>query len=227
MKQLIERGKFLLQEYRRLDDYIVNQRYAEGGNSFAVSENYKTAVRDLDAFNTAVKEFIDDTDSIANGKLLYQKNRQHEQINDAEEGAPLLRDFYTNGITLEQIMLIIEKQITGTTLKRKFDNKFHFIKPERILYRNSVEMTIHSHRMMRFTLLEVAFDAKKDEWVTADEIEERRISKIGYDESPKDPFYWISNTCKKLNDDTKKQFNINYKLFEMEEGKIRLNPKAR
>ena len=230
MEHIIKLSDYLMNEYRRLDDIIRNGKYQQGLNAYDIDLNFKATFDEIRAFNAAVEKLITKTDHIINGDLILYKNQQHEYVNDEEENAPLFRDFYTHGLTLEEIAAELKKLSDGKTEERMHDGKFHYARLERIIYRNSIEYQVRSSDMKRETLVEVAFarGAKDDSWVNAIDIEDKRVEKIDYyNDDLTDPYKWISKACYHLNSDTKKKFGINYDLFETQSGKIRLNPKAK
>lgn len=228
MKHIIKLGTYLLAEFHRLDDYVLNQKYLEVGSNEDTKDKFKDMLKDLEVFNSEAAQFINDTNDTTDSKVLFLKNRQHEYVNDFEIDSPMLRDFYSYSITIEQVMERLKKLSFGHAEKRKHDSRFHYAQEERIIYRNETEMPIHSKGLKRETLVELAFKQAQleDRWVTAEEIEDRRTEKTGYDDNLENPYDWIRKACDKLNSKTKEKFGINFDLFEKDSTRIRLNPKA-
>ncbi len=221
-------GKALLEEYHRLDDDVANRGWMTGDNDTA-NENLKWMIEDINNFITEAAQFINDTDEYVGGKILLLKNRQHDYVNDEEVGSELLRRFYSYGLTVEHIVPKLEEQLSGKKDVRSFDGKFHYALIDRVIYRNKTEMPIHSRGMKREALVELVFErASSDDWITAEDIEERRTEKNEYDENLLNPYTWESKVCDALNKETKEKFDINYDLFERDKSaRIRLNPKAK
>ena len=230
MKHIIELNDYLMDEYRRLDDYISSGKYMHGLNDYDIDLNYKATAEEIKAFNKGVESLIAKTSTIVNGELLLAKNAKHDFVNDEEDGAPLFRDFYTHALTLKEIAAELKKLSNGKTEKRVLDGKFHYARIECIIYRDSIEYQVRSREMKRETLVEVAFarGAKDNSWIDAIDVEDRRAEKNNtYNDELVDPYRWIKKACYHLNSDTKEKFGISYDLFETQSGKIRLNPKAK
>lgn len=228
MEHVVKLGICLLAEYRRLDDYVLNQKYLEDDNDGSAKDKFKDLLKDLEVFDSEAARFIYNANQYVDGTVILLKSRQHEYVNDFEVDSPMLRDFYSYGIAIEQIMEQLDILTNGHTKKRKHDGRFHYAQDDRILYRDYTDMAISSKNFKRETLLELVFKhAKlKDRWVTAEEIESRRTEKNGYDDDLKNPNEWIRKTCYSLNDKARATFGIDYDLFEMQSARIRLNPKA-
>ena len=226
MEHIIELSDYLMDEYRRLDDIIRSGKYQQGLNDYDINLNLETTAEEIKAFNIAVEKLIAKTCSFINGDLLLAKNSRHDFVNDEEDGAPLLREFYTHGLTLLQMSEQIAQLKNGAIAIRKSDGKFHYIPLERILYRNDIEMIISSKNMKSNTLVEVVFEMPKGEWASAEDIEERRTEKNHYDDNLNNPYDWMRKACIRLNSEVRAKFKIDYDLFEKDNTRIRLNPKA-
>lgn len=226
MEEVIKLGETLLDDYHRLDEALANQRFLEHDEEISIKQDLEILISKVKAFNIDADHFIDSLQENAKARVLLREKRRHEYANDYEIGSPLLHEFCSYGMTIEQIMNEFKKLAVGNTRARKReDGRFHYISPERILYRGNTEMKIVSREMKRESLVELAFE-KAPEWVTAEEIEERRTEKTRYDDDLNNPYDWMRKACNTLNKETRTKFGIDYDLFEKTSARIRLNPKA-
>ena len=221
MGTVLEDSKFYLEKYYQLDKRIVSQYFLEHDDEKKIKDDLRTLVTDIENFNIATSEFIE----AAGYKAAWLDNQDHEYVNDFEIDSKLLRDFYSNGITVEQIAREYETMVNGVRRERKQDNRFHYISEERVLYRNETELTFQSQYSKKAALTEIVFE-KAPESVPAIDIQERWEDKNKYEDTSDDPYEWVRQACNELNRQTKKQFGINYDLFLKESERIRLNPLA-
>lgn len=221
METILEDSKFYLEKYHQLDKRITGQYFLRHDNEIAVKDALRVLVSDINAFIKASSEFI----KTANYTTAWLENRDHEYMNDIEVDSPLLREFYSNGITIEQIAREYEAMTNGVRQERKQDNRFHYNPEERVLYRNETELTFRSQYSKKTALTEIVFE-KAPESVPAIDIQERWEDKNECEDTSDDPYEWVRQACNELNRQTKKHFGIDYDLFLKESERIRLNSLA-
>lgn len=222
IKKQIETGKFLLKEFRRLDKEVTDQYLTQS------KDTHDILIHEIKFFGQKAEKFIDSSEAFVNSTEIHLVSSQHEYMNDYEVDSPALRDFYSYGITIEQIVKELEALAKGISkVERIYDNKFHYIVDEKIVYRSHCELRIHSKDFKREAICEVVFENAPD-WVPAVEIGDRQEEKCGYadDGIGGNPYKWIRPACNALNKKIRYQFEVEFDLFEKGENQVRLNPKA-
>lgn len=221
MGTIIEDSKLYLEKYYQLDKRIIGQYFLEHNDEKKIKEDFRILVTDIENFNKAASSFIETADHEA----VWLENQDHEYVNDFEIDSKLLRDFYSNGITIEQIAREYKNMTNGVRQERKQDSRFHYNPEERVLYRNETELTFQSQYSKKTVLTEIVFE-KAPESVPAIDIQERWEDKNECEDTSDDPYEWVRQACNELNRQTKKRFGIDYDLFLKESERIRLNPLA-
>lgn len=218
----IESGKFLLNNFRQLDSKIIDQQLTQ--DKFTRDN----LISDINYFKQEAEKYVDGTQDIVDSKKIHLNSREHEYVNDEEVDKPALRDFYSYGITIKQIIEELERQTKGSSkTRRKYDGKFYYLVEEKIIYLNDEDMAIKSRELRRETLCRVVF-RHRCKWVDATDIETERAKNYGgIQYEIKEPYEWIRKSCNDLNKQIKEKFKIDYELFEKENQQIRLNPKAK
>lgn len=228
IERCIKKGESLLEDYHRINDEIINQRFTEHDNARTISAHYINLVGDLNHFKKGANKFITDTEEYADSHAIHSESREHEYVNDFEVDSQSMRDFYSYGIAIEHIMQELKLQTSGSPeSSRKRDGKIRYAVKEKIIYRNDEIMPVKSREHRRESFCKIVFRAR-GRWVTATEIEEERAKRCGGNQhEKKEPYDWVRKVCLELNGATKDKFKIDYNLFETEDQQIRLNPKAK
>ena len=225
IKKQMETGKLLLKEFHRLDKEITDQRLTQSKDTYAI------LTHEIKFFGRKAEKYVNSSEDFVNSTEIHLASSQHEYVNDYEVDSPALRDFYSYGIAIEQIVKELEALTKGSPkAKRKHDGKFYYIPEERVLYRNETDMRIKSRQLKRETLVEMVF-RYRGKLVNATDIERKRAKKYGgpqYElyELPY-PWNWIRKACDAINKKVEEVFNIDYELLEKEEEKVKLNDRAK
>lgn len=216
----IELGKDLLKDFYRLDSSVINQQLMQDKNT------RDTLIDEIDFFKRETEKYIDSVQEFVNSKKIIFENRQHEYVNDYEVGSPALRDFYSYGLSLEQIIKKLQALTNGAPKdRRKQDGKFHYIAEEKIIYRNCTEFRVRSQQFKSESICEVVFK-RAPEWVPAIDIGDKQEEKYNFTDDISDPYEWIRPACNRINKAIRKEFEVEFDLLEKEECRVRLSPRA-
>ena len=220
-KQQIELGNNLLDEFHRLDKEITDWGLLQYGDNRAI------LIHDIEFFNGQSEKYIDRLQGSIDSKTIHFQSRQREYVNDYEIGSPELNDFYSYGITIEQIVKKLKTLKDGSPKSQlKQDGRFRYIAKDKVLYRDSNELHIRSQFFKSESIFEVVFE-NAPEWVPAIEIGDRQEEKSGRaGDIDNEPYKWIRPACTRLNKKIRCRFEIEFDLLEKGEQQVRLNPKA-
>lgn len=221
IRQQIELGNNLLDEFHRLDKEVADWGLLQYGDNRAI------LTHDIEFFNDQSEKFIDRLQDDIDSRTIHLKSKQREYVNDYEIGSPKLNDFYSYGITIEQIVKKLKTLKDGSPKSQpKQDGKFHYIAKDKVLYRDNNELRIRSQFFKSESIFEVVFE-NAPEWVPAIEIGDRQEEKSEQaGDIDNEPYRWIRPACTRLNKKIRCRFEIEFDLLEKGEQQVRLNPKA-
>ena len=237
----IKTGIQLQKLFQEIDSEIKEYGYL-GANTNAIAEGQNINVLNdrIKHFKLRSEKYFDSLSDLINTQLILLNNQNHEWVNDEEVDNFWLRDFYTCGLTIDQVLQELDALQKGVKIKNgDRDCAFIYSPNTTTIYENTIgsnkKLKVTSRRKKSETLCKVVFK-QRYKFIPSVTIEDQRIKDLKKehryvepDEEIKKPYQWTKDACDALNEHVKDKFGINYKLFETDPDtkSIRLSPMSK